>query len=116
MYIVQRAQEQNEYSARAAGSMLTRIADFLAIPRTAGSPITLGELDQNELGQCRTWPTSLVQYITQRGLAIAQTGSAAWPDEGNEWKSDTRVPPILGSGKNRKKTPRRQVQKGAKKT
>ena len=67
--MIQRAQDLNPEAARAAAHLLRRVADFMAIPYTAGGSLTLGLVDDKDLEKYPCWGTSATEYLNKAGLA-----------------------------------------------
>ena len=78
--MIQRAQDLNPEAARAAAQSLRRVADFMAIPYTAGGSLTLGLMDDEDLEKNPCWGTSATEYLDKAGLALGRKGEEAWGD------------------------------------
>ena len=75
--MIQRAQDLNPEAARAVAQLLRRVADFMAIPYTAGGSLTLGLVDDENLERYPCWGTSATEYLHKAGLAIDRKGEQA---------------------------------------
>ena len=96
--MIQRAQDLNPEAARAVAHLLSRVADFIAIPYTAGGSLTLGLMDDEDLEQYPCWETSATEYLNKAGLALGRKGDEAWGDKSHPLRANTKVPrPITGA-------------------
>ena len=88
--MIQRAQDLNPEAARAAAHLLRRVADFMAIPYTAGGSLTLGLVDDEDLEKYPCWETSATEYLNKAGLALGRKGEEAWGDKSHPFRANTK--------------------------
>jgi len=76
--MVQRAQEAGGAPAVAIDALLTRVAQYNAIPHINASTIALYNLDEQEMKGCTLWASSLVSYINKAKQGLMKVGINDW--------------------------------------